>query len=76
LPSKEQVEILLKGRRSIRVYKDQAVAKEEIEKTPGLQPLRSFRINRQPVNWLVISGNERVREMTASVVAWMEAAAG
>jgi len=72
LPSKEQVEMFLKGRRSIRVYKDRAIAKEEIEKLLDCSCYAPSGINRQPVNWLVINGKERVRELTASVVAWME----
>lgn len=72
LPSKEQVEMLLKARRSIRVYKDQEVSKEEIEKLLDCSRYAPSGINRQPVSWLVINGKEKVREVTGAVVAWME----
>ena len=72
LPTPEQVELLLKGRRSIRTYKDQPVAKESIEKLLDLASYAPSGINRQPVNWLVINGKEKVHELSGSVINWME----
>jgi nitroreductase/NAD-dependent dihydropyrimidine dehydrogenase PreA subunit len=72
LPSPEQVEMFLKGRRSIRIYKDQPVTKEAIEKLLDCARYAPSGINRQPVSWLVINGKEKVREIAASVIAWME----
>ena len=72
LPSAEQVGLLLKGRRSIRTYKDEPVSKETIEKILDIARYAPSGINRQPVNWLVINNKEKVRELGASVINWME----
>ena len=72
LPTPEQVELLLKCRRSIRTYKDQPVAKESIEKLLDCSRYAPSGINRQPVNWLVINSKEKVHELSASVINWME----
>lgn len=72
LPAPEQVELLLKGRRSIRAYKDQPVTKGAIEKLLDCARYAPSGINRQPVNWLVINNKEKVRELSAAVISWME----
>lgn len=72
LPAPEQVELLLKGRRSIRVYKDEPVAGETIEKLLDIARYAPSGINRQPVNWLVIAGKEKVRALGDIVSKWME----
>jgi len=72
LPSPEQVELFLKGRRSIRIYKDQPVTKEFIEKLLDCARYAPSGINRQPVNWLVINNKDKVHEVAACVIAWME----
>jgi nitroreductase/NAD-dependent dihydropyrimidine dehydrogenase PreA subunit len=72
LPSAEQVELFLKGRRSIRVYKDKPVEKESIEKLLDIARYAPSGINRQPVHWAVIMGKDKVAELTALVVDWMD----
>jgi nitroreductase/NAD-dependent dihydropyrimidine dehydrogenase PreA subunit len=72
LPNAEQVELFLKGRRSIRVYKLEPVKKELVEKLLDIARYAPSGINRQPVNWLVVMGNDKVRELVAAVVGWME----
>ncbi len=72
LPNPEQVELLLKGRRSIRNYKDEPVKKESIEKLLDIARYAPSGINRQPVDWLVINGKDKVKELAAAVAAWME----
>lgn len=72
LPAKEQVELFLKGRRSIRAYKDEPVANESIEKLLDIARYAPSGINRQPVNWLVINNQDKVQQLGASVVSWME----
>ena len=72
LPSPEQVELFLKGRRSIRVYKDEPVTKETIEKLLDIARYAPSGINRQPVNWLVISGKEKVHTLGGLISNWME----
>jgi nitroreductase/NAD-dependent dihydropyrimidine dehydrogenase PreA subunit len=72
LPSAEQVELFLKGRRSIRVYKDKPVEKESVEKLLDIARYASSGINRQPVSWVVVLGKDKVRDLTAGVVEWMD----
>jgi len=72
LPTAQQVELLLKGRRSIRTYKEQPVSKELIEQLLDCSRYAPSGINRQPVNWIVINSQEKVHELSASVISWME----
>ncbi len=72
LPVAEQIELLLKGRRSIRKYKDDAVSRETMANLLDLARYAPSGINRQPVNWAVISGKAKVRELGELTVAWME----
>lgn len=72
LPSPEQVELLLKGRRSIRSYKDEPVKKGSIEKLLDIARYAPSGINRQPVNWAVVTGKEKVSELAGLTVGWME----
>jgi len=72
LPSAEQVELFLKGRRSIRLYKDEPVAKKSIEKILDIARYAPSGINRQPVNWAVVMGKDRVHDLGDLVSEWME----
>ncbi|MFA6357290.1 MAG: nitroreductase family protein [Candidatus Omnitrophota bacterium] len=72
LPSVEQIELLLKARRSIRRYKDEAVAKEVIEKLLDIARYAPSGINRQPVNWGVVAGKDKVHDLGELVSQWME----
>jgi len=72
LPGAEQVELLLKGRRSIRLYKDEPVAKESIEKLLDIARYAPSGINRQPVCWAVIMGKDKVHELGDLTAKWME----
>jgi len=72
LPSTEQVELFLKGRRSIRSYKDEPMAKELIEKLLDIARYAPSGINRQPVNWAVLMGKDKVHDLGDLVSKWME----
>ena len=72
LPTPEQVELLLKGRRSIRNYKDEPVTRESIEKLLDCARFAPSGINKQPVNWLVMNNKEKVRELAGLVINWMD----
>lgn len=62
----------LEGRRSIREFRDKPVPKEEIEKIIDVARFAPSGHNRQPVNWKVIYEKEKVKELSASVIEWME----
>jgi nitroreductase/NAD-dependent dihydropyrimidine dehydrogenase PreA subunit len=72
LPKPEQVELLLKGRRSIRQYKDEPVSKESVEKLLDIARYAPSGINRQPVNWAVVMGKDKVYELAGLVVNWLD----
>ena len=71
--SPEKIELLMKGRRSIRNYRDQAVDLPVIEKLIDIARYAPSGINRQPVLWEVISGKENIRLLSEGVVNWMRA---
>ncbi|MDD5135964.1 MAG: nitroreductase family protein [Candidatus Omnitrophica bacterium] len=72
LPSAEQVELFLKGRRSIRTYKDEPVSKESVDKLLDIARYAPSGVNRQPVNWTVVMGKDKVHELAGLVAKWTE----
>jgi len=72
LPTAAQMELFLKARRSIRNYKDEPVAKELIEQLLDIARYAPSGVNRQPVNWLVISGKDKVKGLAAHIAGWMQ----
>jgi len=72
LPNAEQLELLLKGRRSIRRYKDEPVNKETIEKLLDIARYAPSGINRQPVSWAVLMGKDKVHELGGLMAEWTE----
>lgn len=71
LPGAGEVELLLKGRRSVRAYKDDPLPKETVEKLLDMARYAPSGINRQPVNWAVIMGKDKVHELSGLVAEWM-----
>jgi nitroreductase/NAD-dependent dihydropyrimidine dehydrogenase PreA subunit len=70
-PDYDQLEQLLKSRRSIRVYKDKPVDSEIIEtllETCRFAPSGS---NGQPVNWIIATGSKRLKDLAQLVIDWM-----
>lgn len=72
LPAPEQVELFLKSRRSIRNYSDKPVSKESVEKLLDIVRYAPSGINRQPVNWVVVLGKDKVNDLGDFVCKWME----
>jgi nitroreductase/ferredoxin len=67
----QQVEYFLKGRRSIRVYKNDPVERQLLEKILDFARYSPSGINRQPVRWLIIYDNGKVRELAKLTIEWM-----
>lgn len=67
----EQVEQLLKGRRSIRTYKAQVVDREVLAKVIDMARFAPSGLNLQPVRWLVIHDQARVKHLAKLVIEWM-----
>jgi nitroreductase/NAD-dependent dihydropyrimidine dehydrogenase PreA subunit len=67
----EQAEQFLRSRRSIRLYKDQAVDQKTMQtliKAASYAPTAS---NAQNVAWLVINGREKLRGYAQMTIDWM-----
>jgi nitroreductase/NAD-dependent dihydropyrimidine dehydrogenase PreA subunit len=68
-----QVEPLIKGRRSIRAFREKAVERALVEKALDLSRYAPSGTNSQPVKWLVIEGREKVAAVTEAVMGWVRA---
>lgn len=71
IPSPEQMEHIIRYRRSIRVYKKEKVEKEKIDSILKVAAAGQTGHNSRSVNWLVIHDTEKVKELTAMVADWM-----
>lgn len=69
--SPEQLAQLLKGRRSIRRYKDQPLEQNTIQRLLDMARYAPSGHNVQPVKWLVISGRDKLLPLAGIVVDWM-----
>ncbi len=69
--SASQAEQFLRSRRSIRVYKDQPVEREVLERLLRLARFAPSGHNIQPVHWTVFSGKEQLQALAAGTVEWM-----
>jgi len=71
LPTPEQVELFLKSRRSVRVYKKEPVPRETLAKLVDIARYAPSGSNTQPVQWLVIEDTKKVKHLGELVVDWM-----
>ncbi len=69
--SPEKIEQLLKGRRSIRNYKNEAVDREKLKKVIDIARYAPSGVNRQPVRWEIVYYKDRVRRLSEAVINWM-----
>ncbi|MFH1035352.1 MAG: nitroreductase family protein [Pseudomonadota bacterium] len=67
----EQAEQFLRSRRSIRVYKNQAVDQATLTRLIEVARHAPSGHNWQPVSWLVIAGAEQLKPLCELVVQWM-----
>lgn len=70
--SPEQLEQLLKARRSIRRYKTDPVDKSIIEEVLDTARYAPSGINLQPVSWIVIQDPRHVHQVAGLVIEWMK----
>ena len=69
----ERVGSLLKGRRSIRRFRPDAVSKEQLATLIGLAQYAPSGHNTQPLAWTVIGTAAEVRAIAEATIAWMRA---
>jgi len=74
LPNYGQVDLLMRSRRSIRVYKDKSIDREMIEQLLDTCSYAPSGSNSQPVHWIVASGRDRLNNLAQMVIGWMEQA--
>lgn len=66
-----QAEQFLKGRRSIRTYRQKLVARETLEKLLDVARYAPSGHNSQGVNWLVVGQKEELHRLSSIVAEWM-----
>ena len=67
----EQAEHFLRTRRSIRQFQDKPVEKEKIQKLIEIARFAPNAHNYEPVQWVVFSGREQMRTLSALTVDWI-----
>lgn len=67
----DQCAQLIKGRRSIRKYKDKAVPREEIARLIDIARFAPTGHNHQEICWLVIDDNDKLRRFEKIGLDWM-----
>jgi nitroreductase/Pyruvate/2-oxoacid:ferredoxin oxidoreductase delta subunit len=70
--SEEAIEQLIKSRRSVRHYREQAVSKKEIRRLLDIVRWAPTASNGQPVNWLVIENRKITHKIAELVIDGME----
>jgi len=71
LPGPENVEHLMRARRSIRVYKDKPVEAETLTKLLNVASFAPTWANTQKIKWVVVNGKEKVERIAGLAVDWM-----
>ncbi len=72
LPKSEQLEHLLKSRRSIRVFKQKPVEKEKIFTIINTAIYAPTGCNSQAVEWIVINNKDTIKKVKDLVIEWMK----
>lgn len=62
--SYDDLKNLVESNRSIRIFKDEEVNKSEIEEILRILDYSASAKNEQPVKWIVVSGKEKVQEIS------------
>lgn len=69
--SPEQALQFLKSRRSVRVYKDELIPNELLKTILYDASWNPSAMDMHPVRWLVVSGKDHVRSLSALTIEWM-----
>lgn len=72
LPTAEQLNQLIKGRRSIRVYKKEPVARETMSEIISLARYAPTARNNQMLQWLVIDNPQTLSSLKKHIKDWMQ----
>jgi nitroreductase len=69
-PDWDAIEQLVKGRRSVRRYREELVPRATLARLLDMVRWAPTAVNRQPVRWTMVSGRDRVRQLSAMVFEW------
>lgn len=69
--NEEQAVQFLRSRRSIRLFKDKPVEREKIQRLIEIGRYAPTGGNSQPVEWLVLTDKDKLRELSALTADWM-----
>lgn len=72
LPNPEQIEHLMRSRRSIRAYKKKQVKRETITKLIDIARYAPTGHNTQSVGWMVIDDKEEIRRLAGIIIDWFK----
>jgi nitroreductase len=73
LPAPEQIDSLLKSRRSIRSFKDKPADRETILSCLNIARRAPTAKNSQRLHWIVVEGKEKVRELSLEAINGLDA---
>lgn len=71
LPRMEQMAQLIRGRRSIRAYKDKAVNRQVLGECIDLGHYGPTARNSQQIGWLVVDSKDELKSLTEHALDWM-----
>jgi nitroreductase/NAD-dependent dihydropyrimidine dehydrogenase PreA subunit len=69
--SPEQMELIIKGRRSIRRYRPEPIDRDVLEKLLDMVRYAPTGGNSQSVRWLVVSDPEEIGRLSSIVIDWL-----
>jgi nitroreductase len=67
-----QAEQFLRSRRSIRLFKDQAMDRKTLEQLIAIARYAPTASNAQNLQWTVIEGREKLKALSEATIGWME----
>lgn len=70
--TKDNLEYILRSRRSVRTYKNKIVPKEKIENLIDIASAAPTGHNSRSVNWIVIHDQEKIEKYKGMVIDWMK----
>ncbi len=71
MPTAEQVEYLLKSRRSVRVYQEKTVPHAVLSKLIDIARYAPSGHNSQPLHWLIVADPAEVKKLAGLTIEWM-----
>ena len=71
-PGYNELDLLLRARRSIRVYQDKPVDRQILERLLNTCRYAPSGSNKQPVNWIIAADKDRIHMLGRLVIDWMK----